>query len=214
MVSQFSYMLLSKNPSVVQKLREEHNRIFDSNIERTIEILRESPHKLNELDYTTAVIKETLRLFPVGFGVRVAPPGSALSLNGETYAIDNNMCIVPLWYHMHYSSSYFKNPAIFDPGRFLDSSSHPEVARGTFRSFSRGPRGCAGQDLAIDELRTILLMTVREFDFEYAHMQPNKEARVSFTELDTVYGDVVFQELGLEAKPRGGMMMRVRKVRA
>lgn len=63
-------MLLSKSPEVVQKLREEHSEVFHSDFTETVRILRESPQKLNELKYTTAVITETLRLFPVGFGVR------------------------------------------------------------------------------------------------------------------------------------------------
>lgn len=69
-------MLLSKAPGVVEKLKVEHNRVFDKDFNHTIEILLEAPTKLDELDYTAAVIKETLRLFPVGFGVREADPGS------------------------------------------------------------------------------------------------------------------------------------------
>lgn len=37
-------------------------------------------------------------------------------------------------------------------------------------------------------------------------------ARVRYTGSDKVYGDVVFQELGLDAKPRGGMMLKVKEV--
>lgn len=68
-------MLLSKSPEVVEKLREEHTRVFASSFEETISILQANPSKLDELDYTTAVILETLRLFPVGFGVREAADG-------------------------------------------------------------------------------------------------------------------------------------------
>lgn len=204
-------MLLSKHPEVVQKLREEHSKVFAPSFERTTEILSENPHKLNELYYTTAVIRETLRLFPVGFGVKVAAPGATLhsKKDNRVYPIDNNICVVPLWHHMHYSPLYFHSPTTFDPDRFME----PElVARGTMRTFSRGPRGCAGQELAIDELRIILLMTIRDFDFEYAYMEPNKTARATYTDLDRTFGDVVFQELGLEAKPRGGMVMKVKEV--
>jgi cytochrome P450 len=73
--NQFIYMLLSKHPEVVQKLREEHTRVFHANFKETIDILLDLPQKTSELEYTTAVIKETLRLFPVGFGVRKAEPG-------------------------------------------------------------------------------------------------------------------------------------------
>jgi cytochrome P450 len=68
-------MLLSKSPEVVKKLREEHSRVFHEDSTETLNILRDSPQKLDELEYTTAVIKETLRLFPVGFGVREADDG-------------------------------------------------------------------------------------------------------------------------------------------
>lgn len=68
-------MLLSKNPEVVQKLRDEHDANFGRNTKEALEILESTPIKLNDLEYTTAVIKETLRLFPVGFGIRIAPPG-------------------------------------------------------------------------------------------------------------------------------------------
>jgi cytochrome P450 len=202
-------MLLSKHPEVLQKLRDEHTKVFAPSFEDTVSLLQENPYKLNDLSYTTAVIRETLRLFPVGFGIKIASPGQTLPKH-PTLPLDNNLCIVSLAHHMHYSPSYFSDPASFKPERFLDADT---VARGTMRSFSRGPRGCAGQELAVDELRIILLMTVRDFEFEYCHYEANKEARVRYTDLDTMFGDVVFQELGMEARPRGGMIMKVRGVK-
>jgi cytochrome P450 len=68
--TKYMKMLLSKSPEVLAKLREEHSRVFDVSSATTIGILQRCPQKLDELEYTTAVIKETLRLFPVGFGVR------------------------------------------------------------------------------------------------------------------------------------------------
>lgn len=67
--------MLSFHPTVVQNLRSEHNQVFGSDLDTTKKILQQIPHKLNELHYTTAVIKETLRLFPVGFGARKAKLG-------------------------------------------------------------------------------------------------------------------------------------------
>lgn len=68
-------MLLSNNPEVLQKVRAEHDAVFGRNTSQALHILVSDASKLSELEYTTAMIKETLRLFPVGFGIRKAPPG-------------------------------------------------------------------------------------------------------------------------------------------
>jgi cytochrome P450 len=224
---QYIFMLLSKSPDVVEKLREEHARVFHSDFGETLNILRESPQKLNDLEYTNAVIQETLRLFPVGFGVREAEEGyflsdqyviillttdnsSTLTVNGDTLPIDNHLAVIAAQHVLHYDPKYYPEPAKFNPERFMDPDN--TVARSCFRTFGRGPRACLGQNLAKIELKVILLMTVRDYTFECVDLKPNKTPRTTFTDMDTVFGDIVFQELGLEAKPRGGMMMTVQKI--
>ena len=54
-------------------LREEHDRVFDKGFDRTLEMLRENPGLIKDLKYTTAVIYEALRLFPIGMVVRQPP---------------------------------------------------------------------------------------------------------------------------------------------
>jgi cytochrome P450 len=205
---QFIYMLLSNHPKVMQKLREEHTRVFHPDFSETVQILRDYPNKLNELEYTDAVIKETLRLFPVGFGVREAEQGTNVTYKGQQYPIDNHLVIVNASHALHYDSAVFPNPTLFAPERFLDD----KVPRSHFRTFGRGSRACLGQNLAQDELKVILVMTLRDYDFNCAGLKPNKIPRASYTDMDLVYGDIIFQELGLEAKPRGGMMMQVKRI--
>ncbi|KAH8195130.1 hypothetical protein TruAng_010713 [Truncatella angustata] len=202
----FVYMLLSKNHEVLRKLRHEHDSVFGRNTGEALEILEDNPSRLNDLEYTSAVIKETLRLFPVGFGVRKAPPGATVNYQGQLYPIDD-LVIAPVWHTMHYNAEYFPEPTKFKPERFLNDA----VPRPWFRSFSRGARACLGQNLAMDIMRVVLLLTVRDFDFECAGLQPSQKPKHAYTDLDTVFGDVIFSELAMEAKPRGGVMMTVKE---
>ncbi len=66
-------MLLGAFPEALKKLREEHDRVFGRDLDGTVKMLQERPSLIKELEYTTAVISETLRMFPIGFVVR-APP--------------------------------------------------------------------------------------------------------------------------------------------
>lgn len=61
----------------------------------------------------------------------------------------------------------------------------------------------------MEELRIVLLLTVRTFDLKCATFEARKTPRAPFTDLDLLMGDLAFQEMALSAKPRGGAMMKV-----
>jgi cytochrome P450 len=91
---------------------------------------------------------------------------ATITYNGQTYPIDNHLGVIPTAHTLHYDPSHYTNPAKFHPERFLDPSN--AIPRSHFRTFGRGPRACLGQNLAQDELRIILLMTARDYEFECA----------------------------------------------
>jgi cytochrome P450 len=75
-IVQYMFMLLSKASEVLQKLRQEHDDVFhNASFDETLSRLQNNPQILAELKYTAAVIRETARLFPGGFGARVAKAG-------------------------------------------------------------------------------------------------------------------------------------------
>lgn len=202
----FAYMLLSAHPDVVQKLREEHDRVFAPGIEKSYDILRAEPYKLNNLDYTTNVIKETLRLYPVGCTARREHSDGFIPYEGRQWSTKGFM-ILPVGHTMHMNPKNFPNPKAFDPDRY----NHKDFVRHAWRSFERGPRACLGQPLAMDDMKIMLLLTIRDFDFACEGLRPNKTPRVPWTDMDLIFGDRAFQEYIFEAKPRDGMPMSVRK---
>ncbi|KAL5044835.1 hypothetical protein BDW71DRAFT_185440 [Aspergillus fruticulosus] len=209
----YIFIMLSFHPTVVQNLRDEHNQVFDSDLDATKKILQQIPHKLNELHYTTAVIKETLRLFPVGFGARKAKLGSTtLTYNGTVYPTTNQM-IIPCTHTIHYNAEVFPHPTKFNPARFLEPNL-AQMPKNAWRPFERGARMCPGRDLAMDELRIILLLTVREFKFQCAGAESlaKPTSRAQYTDMDLAMGNLAFQEMGFSAKARGGTMMRVSSI--
>ncbi len=68
-------MLLWAFPEALRKLRAEHDQVFDKGFDETLQILQDDPGRLNSLPYTTAVIQETLRMYPIGMVLRDPLPG-------------------------------------------------------------------------------------------------------------------------------------------
>ncbi|KAK0716227.1 cytochrome P450 [Lasiosphaeris hirsuta] len=206
--SSYVLMLLSVFPEALQKLREEHDRVFPSDIDGTLRVLRSDPSITKDLAYTTAVIQEALRMFPIGMVVRAPPPGmTSFKLNGKTYPVKPNHYFGVMAYSMHYDPDVFESPASFRPERFLDEE--PAFPRNAYRPFERGLRSCIGQNLAMDEMRIALVMLARCFDFELRGHNPVKVPRLAHTDMDTKIGDHAFQKSRFSAGPNDETMMKV-----
>lgn len=160
-------------------------------------MLRADPKLVNNLPYTLAVIKEALRLWPpTGVSLRSGLPGQTLRDDGgkewPTYpfAVLVNNCATMR------RGDLFKEPDRFYPERHLvtDPADPYFVPRDAWRPFEKGPRNCLGQTLALMQLKIVLVMTLRTFDFA------------------TVYenGTYMYQTLDVTAKPSQGLPTRVK----
>ncbi|KAL8369739.1 hypothetical protein RB595_000192 [Gaeumannomyces hyphopodioides] len=155
---------------------------------RVIQQIRESPHLLNGLVYTTAVIKETMRLETnVGTlragraGFSLHGPASSGPYRGVEFPTEG--CILmdgSLAIHRGaYAGAWGEAPLEFAPERWLtgdgDSDGEkgqtrhlPAPPRNVYRPFALGPRNCVGQHLAMTEIRLATALVVRELDVECA----------------------------------------------
>ena len=80
----YCYYLLSKCPAALAQIRAEHDAVFGFNLSKVPNLLVEQAHLINQLPYTVAVIKETLRLFPAAFAMRGGLPGIELQDSNDS----------------------------------------------------------------------------------------------------------------------------------
>jgi cytochrome P450 len=194
---QWTFYTLSRHPHALAALKEELDAVFGagSSAEDVIEQLTSrGDEAVNKLVYTSAVIKEILRLFPPAGSARMAPKGSGFILHldeGEDVCVDNFVL-----YNNHYniqrnSSVYGDTANEFVPERWLGDTNtsqeeefgneevrndekvtstaeveNKQIPAPAWRPFERGPRNCIGQELANIEARVILACAVRRYDFE------------------------------------------------
>lgn len=164
----FACHFLHKNPDALARLRNEHEGVFGADPSQAGEVLRQSPHLLNSLPFTTAVVKETLRLCPVAASIRKGHPGYTVrSSDGVEYPLDGFIVTTGVAC-MHYSSEMFARATEFLPERWAAPPGHPlhvkDQAKYAWRPFEWGPMSCIGMELAMVELKMALVLTVREVE--------------------------------------------------
>nr|XP_022342408.1 1,25-dihydroxyvitamin D(3) 24-hydroxylase, mitochondrial-like [Crassostrea virginica] len=150
----FALYLLAKNPNAQEKLQQEVDKVCKGNT-CTSENLQNMP-------YLKAVVKESLRMFPViPINARVMQEDTIL--NG--YVIPKNTCVLLNGYTMAHDEEYFPNPEEFKPERWLRDSgieSHPFA----MLPFGFGSRMCIGRRLAEQELFLTLTKMTQAFWME------------------------------------------------
>lgn len=174
----YAFHLLSTNPSAVQHLRAEHREVFGLDFKETASMITENPHLLNQLPYTVAVIKETLRLFPPASSPREGEPGFFVTdEQGRQFPTEG--CLVWSVHHaVQRNPVYWPQPDSFFPERWLVPKGDPLYPiEGAWRPFELGPRHCIGQQLAMTEMKIVLALTMREFNIrpayeEWDHLNP------------------------------------------
>ncbi|KAL2073405.1 hypothetical protein VTL71DRAFT_10729 [Oculimacula yallundae] len=161
----YSYHLLSQNPVALQKIRAERDEVFGTDISTVTTQLLENPQKINLLPYTNAVIKEAMRLWPAAAGIRTGTAETVLrDDNGNEYPTEGTAILI-LHNAIHRNPKYWVRPDDFLPERWLVSPKDPLYpVKGAWRPFEFGPRNCIGQPLVMQDMKTVLVMTLREFD--------------------------------------------------
>lgn len=168
---------LSKNPAIYKKLLQEIEEKIPGDIP-----------KFNELDqcpYLDCVINETLRISPP---VWITSREIKEDDEFQGVKMKKGMIAIVAAYYLHHHPDYWERPSEFIPERF-----EKEYNKKAYVPFGLGPRSCIGEHLARVELRTILIMFLKKFEFE---TDPAKPTRPLAT---------------ITLRPDGGLFMKLRK---
>ena len=167
----YAFHLLSQNPDALHLIRSEHSEVLGKDLTEASTLLQQDPKLLNNIPYTTAVIKEVLRLFPPAASSRQGKPGTSIYDDfGTACPTDDVIMIWTIHAELHRAPKYWKRAEEFLPERWLVEPTH-ELApvKDAWRAFEYGPRNCIAHAIVMTELKIILACTVREFDFAPAY---------------------------------------------
>lgn len=148
----WSYYFLSHHPPQLLRLRQELDSIFGANTtpSQVSQKLISDPKLLTKLDYTLAVIKESLRLEPPAAPAREFPANYHFkTTSGTIYnPPEGTMVYLSAWMLHRNERVWGEDASKFKPERFLGGKGIPWG----YMAFAKRPRDCIGSNLAYLEV--------------------------------------------------------------
>lgn len=159
------FQLMADRPDVLDRVRAENLRV--RNGDRNMRI---SMSLLDNMPYTRAVVKETLRYRPPVIMVPyIAKKDFPVTSN---YTLSKGSMIVPsIWPALH-DPAVFPNPDSFDPDRWITGDA--ETATQNWLVFGTGPHYCLGQTWAQLNLMAMIGKASMHLDWKH-HTTPHSE---------------------------------------
>lgn len=126
------------------------------------------------------------------------------------------MSLLAVAFGSHMAADIWQDPFEFRPERWLTDAPAPVGAdRYAFVPFSKLPRNCIGQEMAMLEMKIVLAIVCRDFDFtaRYDKLQELKNDGSGYpsstTGMQEIFGEEAYQIARGTAKPREGLPVRV-----
>ncbi|KAL8091161.1 hypothetical protein AgCh_040315 [Apium graveolens] len=148
---------LVKNPKVMQKAQEEVRTLMHGK-----ERIGEEDLQNIKLPYLEAVIKESMRLYPV---VPLIPRESSERLVINGYEIEPRTIVYVNVLAIGRDPQVWENPDEFLPERFLDNDISVKGQDFELIPFGTGRRICSGMHMAIITLELVLSNLLYSFDW-------------------------------------------------
>ena len=161
LVLTYAWYLMSHEPEVARRLFEEVDEVLGDR--------SATANDVGELDYTTAVVKETMRLYsPVWLIGREAMEDVQIG----PYDVPKGTQVLLPQCVVHRDERWYDDPGEFQPERWLDPEFEKSLPRFAYFPFGGGARICIGNHFAKMEAVLCLATMAQRFDFENLMTRP------------------------------------------
>ncbi|NUQ79366.1 MAG: cytochrome P450 [Polyangiaceae bacterium] len=147
---------------------------IDAELTRVLGGRRLDPAAIQGLDYIDAVIKETLRLYPI---LPIVARELAAPLEIAGYSLPAGTKVVPCIYLAHRRPDTYPEPTRFYPERFIDAKIDPYA----WLPFGGSVRRCLGMAFALYEMKIILATVLSRAHLRLASGEPARVIRRGIT---------------------------------
>ncbi len=153
-------LALSNHPAVWARVRDEVDRVLGGR--------EPAAEDIAKLEFTNAVVRETLRLYPAAWMfVRMAADDDVI----RGYRIPKGTAVMLSPYVMHRNPEYWPDPERFDPERFVRDPSLGlgGVKNWAYLPFGGGPHVCIGNHFAMTEATIVLALLAQRGTLRAVH---------------------------------------------
>lgn len=178
----WTWYLLAQHPEVEAKLLSEIRDVLGDR--------EPAAGDLNQLKYTKAVVKESMRLYPPAWGVGRR---ALREIDIHGYRLPAGTNVLVMQWITHRDPRFYPEPGRFDPNRWMsEPAGTEELPRYAYFPFGGGPRMCIGSTFAMTEAVLLTAAIAQKFRFT---LQANQRVEIlpSVT-LRPKYGIKVFLE--------------------
>jgi cytochrome P450 len=164
--------LLAEHPEIQEIMRKEVLAVLGKDEYENGKLQIPTNEHLSKLEYTYAVVKETMRLYPA---VTVINHRVALKdIQHKGQIIPKQTLVHTVIYAIHRNPKYFKNPNEFIPSRFLKGNIDTAKFESNWFPFSSGSRSCIGASFSIIEQKLVLAYIIRRYKIRPVDNLPGK----------------------------------------
>ncbi|HAC62090.1 MAG TPA: cytochrome P450 [Cyanothece sp. UBA12306] len=132
------------------------------------------PTEIVKLPYLSAVVSETLRIYPSVIFAFSRTLKTPIEFMG--YSLDKGVALSPCVYLVHHHPDFYPDSKKFKPERFLERQFSPYE----FIPFGGSNRRCLGYALALYEMKLVLATVLKQVKLKLVNSQPILPVRRGF----------------------------------